>query len=168
MKHSSKILIFVLFAVLSLSCVFGVSAEVTAAQARGVLDDVSVSLEKAFVAVADAEAAGANVTGLKAKLNQSGVLLAYANASFSVANYTGAVALALQANETVNGVQTEASELAISARENWSMRLNWALLESSIGVSLAVFFVLVVWVYFKRYYVRRVLGWKPEVRKTES
>lgn len=167
MGSCRKILVLLLSAVFLLGCVSRVFVEVSLADARTVLDNASASLENAYEAVREAEVAGANVTVLKAKLAEGGVLLAYANASLSIGNYTGAVTLALQANQTVKGMAAEASALAAAARENWSAQFNWSILETGIGLSLAVFSVMVGWVYFRRYYVRRVLSLKPEVNKDE-
>jgi Tfp pilus assembly protein PilE len=143
-----------------------VLAQTDVTEARAILDNVSSFLERAYVAVAKADNAQANVTELKAKLNEGGLLLTAANASFTAGNYSVAVDSAIRANESIKGVEEEALKLAISARDDKTQRFYWAIVESSIGLSLAVFVVLVSWVYFRRYYVRRVLGLKPEVRKS--
>ncbi|MEM2102120.1 MAG: hypothetical protein QXM22_01235 [Candidatus Bathyarchaeia archaeon] len=140
----------------------------TEVEAYGVISNVSGFLERAFLAVGDAERSGANVTLLKARLNYAGVLLANASVSFGVGDFGGAVVFALLANETVDGVSGEAYQLKTAAEAARVERFNWSVLVSSLGVSLVVFVVLGCWVYFKRYYVRRVLGLKPEVSKGES
>jgi len=168
MGSCKKTLLCVLFVLFLFGCVSQGFAEVGELEARAVLDNVAVFLTSAYRAVAEAEAAGANVTELKIKLNYAGELLAAANASFGVGNFSGAVHFALLANETVEGVEFDASQLAVVARDDWSRRFQWAVLGSSIGASSAVLVVLFVWVRFRRWYVRRVLEFKPEVSKSES
>ena len=52
MELVKKILVIAILALFLASCIFRACAEVTADEARSVMDNVSVSLEKAFVAVA--------------------------------------------------------------------------------------------------------------------
>jgi glycyl-tRNA synthetase (class II) len=161
-------LFFALLALLFFSCVLQAFAEASEAEARADIDNVGVFLEKAYLAVADAEAAGANGTQLKTRLNYAGALLADASASFEVGNFSAATAFALLANDTVKGISDEAYQLKAVAEDDRTQRFYWSVLESSMGLSLAVFAVLVGWIYFKRHYVRRVLDLKPEVSKSES
>jgi hypothetical protein len=168
MSFGKVILLSAMLALLAVSCVSQVFAEADEAEARVALDSVAFSLQKAYVSVAGAETAGANVAELKVSLSYAGSLLANGEASFRVGNFGDAVGFALSANASVKDVETAASMLAISARESRSQRFYWAVLESSIGISVVVFVVLACWVYFRRQYVRGILDFKPEVSKVES
>jgi hypothetical protein len=161
-------LLLSLLAVFSSSCVLQAFAETSEVEARAFMDNVNIFLEKAYLSVGDAETAGANVTILKGRLVYAGQLLDAANASFRDGKFDDSVAFAQLANESLKGADQEASEAMTAARESRSQRFYWTVLESSIGISLVVFAVLVSWTYFKRSYVRRALGLKPEVRKNES
>lgn len=165
--YHKKISVVVLFVVFLSSCVFSSSAEPSDVEAQVVLDNVGALLNRIYLAISEAETAGANITKLKVNVNHASDLLAIANARFSTGNFSGAVDSALQANESLKGIDQEASKLTIAAREERSRRFQWAILESSIGVSLVVFFVLTGWIYFKRRYVKRVLKMKPEVHRDE-
>ncbi|MBX5327268.1 MAG: hypothetical protein ACQXXH_01625 [Candidatus Bathyarchaeia archaeon] len=162
------IFVLVLFVVCVFSSISRGFAETTEVEAYGVISNVSGFLERAFLAVGDAERSGANVTLLKVRLNYAGLLLANASASFGVGDFSAAVDFALLANDTVNGMGDEAYQLKTAAEVARVERFHWSILVSSLGISLVVFVVLVGWVYFKRYYVRRVLGLKPEVSQSES
>ena len=99
-------------ALLTLSCAAQVFAEAGEVEARAALDNVGVFVEKAFLAVVEAEEVGANVTGLKAALGYAGELLASGEADFRVGNFSGAVDFALLANESVKDVAADASLLS--------------------------------------------------------
>jgi hypothetical protein len=165
--YCRRISVSVLYMLFLSSCIFRSSAESSEAEAHAVLDNVGALLDKTYLAISEAETAGANITQLKVKINHAGDLLAIAYTRLGTGNSNEAVDFALQANESLEGIDQEVSELTIAAREGGSHRFQWAVLESSIAVSLAVFIVLTGWIYFKKNYVKRVLKMKPEVHRDE-
>jgi hypothetical protein len=129
----------------------------------GLVKQAEESVTTAFKAVLDAEAAGANVSGLIVELNQAVGLLSEAKIALGNGDFDGAAEDAASVVEVAEQVRDEASSLRASALVHRDLVFNALLVGSSIGVSVFLVFMWFLWRWFKGYYVRRVLGLKPEV-----
>jgi hypothetical protein len=126
------------------------------------ISEAESAVGQAFVAVLDAERAGANVSGLVVKLHEAGVFLAGANVAFRAGDYVNASLLAKQCLDFVDGVAADADVLKGQAESESQNRLFLTAALSSVGLSVLFVAGLFVWRFLKGRYVRRVLGMKPE------
>jgi hypothetical protein len=122
-------------------------------------------LASAYMAVAEAERVGANISELLNKLRLAGDLLAETNNTCRLGDYDGAYSYATNCSDTVEGIASQALEMKLEAEKTCSERLFFTAALSSIGLSALFVVSLFGWRFFKRKYVRRVLGMKPEVRE---
>jgi hypothetical protein len=136
-------------------CVGGSDA---ASSRIGEADD---EVRQAFKAVLEAEAAGANISGLIANLDGAGRLLAEAEIVYGQGNASEALAKADSSFSIAHGVRAEAAGLKSSALAH--NVLQWDLAFSLAGTVASVLILLLVWAWFKRVYVKRLLRLRPEV-----
>lgn len=129
------------------------------------LANAESDLASAYGAVAEAERAGANVSGLLDKLRLAGDLLAEANNTCRLGDYDGAYSYATNCSDTVEGIASQALYMKLEAEKTRSERLFFTASLSSIGLSALFVASLFGWRLLKRKYVKRVLGMKPEVRE---
>jgi len=125
--------------------------------------EADVAVRRAFNATLDAERAGANVSGLMAKLNEAGELLAEAETAYRVGNFSEAVGKADQCYMLVDGVIGEASSLKSSALADAQARFSSTLMFSLAGAVVFVTALILIWVLFKPFYAKKLLKMKPEV-----
>jgi hypothetical protein len=159
-RFMSFVLLVCLVLILSFPGFFGAGGYVEAASS---LDEADTLVCQAFEAVLEAEAAGANVSVLTARLDEAAALLVRAKMLRRSGKLDEAASLIDEAVDIANDVESEASELKTSASVN---RQNMFLLYSTFSVIGAPVFLLVlffVWRWFKRVYVRGLLKSKPEV-----
>jgi hypothetical protein len=116
----------------------------------------------AFVAVADAEEAGADVNELIFKLNEAGVLLSEAYYAFDAEDYEHAVSSARSASGVVTGVINDAATLKGFAEKSGNDVLIYSALGSGVGVVILLIFARFGWRYLNRRFSRRVSDMKPE------
>jgi hypothetical protein len=138
--------------------VFGVSSQ-DAATAIGGASNV---LQAAFVSVADTEKAGVNVSSLLNGLDEAGLALTMAEAASNNGNYSEAVSQAAACETLAEGVEKEAGAMKSGAAGWFSGILSLLV----IGASSAIVFIVVLaltWLWFKRYYGRRLSRSRPEV-----
>jgi hypothetical protein len=124
--------------------VFGVSSQ----EAAAAIADAEHALRTAFVNVTDAERAGVNVTDLLNKLNEAGLTLNMAEAARALADSVAKNAV---------GMKGEAAN-----------RFSNVLSASIIGLLSASVFVvalLLMWLWFKRYYSSKFLEFRPEATR---
>jgi len=120
-------------------------------------------LKQAYAVVLDAEMAGANVSSLIARLNEAGGFLAEADMAYRNKDYVRASGKAKECVTKANGVFADASGLRVSALVDARRRfLNMLMLSITSAVVFVVGLVL-VWIWFRRSYLRRLLKMKPEV-----
>jgi len=168
-NFASKLL--VLFFVLAFSAsvfmseAFASNSEETATTSIEKAEDALVS---AFQDVLKAERVGANVSALLAQLNDAGELLAEARIAYRLGDFDEAVLSANLCSEIGEGVRDEADELRVEAYGLLVFGSWLAMAGSIVGVVAVGFGSFWGWRVFKRHYVRRVLGMKPEVAKDES
>ena len=117
---------------------------------------------QAYVAVSEAEGAGANVSGLVAKLNEAGELLARANTAFRAGDSANADSLVGQCLVSVDGIVVDAKALKGQAESAGQSRLFLTVALSSVGLSVLFVVSLFAWRFLKWRYIKRVLGMKPE------
>jgi len=132
-------------------------------QTASKLQAANSAVGQAFIAVLDAEKAGGNVTQLLAKLNTAGTILAKAqNAvnSESTANITSNVENAIQiANQVKNDALNLRNVSLVKSQNNLWLTYSFSIVGAAVfGISL-----LIVWRRFKRGFIKKLLGSKPEV-----
>lgn len=131
--------------------------------AQKALSDAENVVASAYLAVVEAEKAGANVSELISKLEVAADWLAEANNAFRLGDYDEAYDFAVNCVKALEGVAYEAEVLMEEAQRSRSERLFLSAAYSGVGLSLLFVFSLFGWRYLKRFYVKRVLKMKPEV-----
>jgi hypothetical protein len=146
----------------------GVSVVRGADEASSSVGEADVAVRQAFNATLDAERAGANVSGLILRLNEAGEILVEAEIALGNGNSSEAASKAGQCIGIAESVKGDADVLKASALEK-AQTVFWASLAFSV-VGIAVFVVVLefVWRRFKRGYVGKMLGMKPEVAADEA
>lgn len=131
-------------------------------QPESKLEAANKAVEQAFKAVLDAEQAGANVTGLLARLNVAGDLLAQAE----IAVRKGDSGAGVKANSAFS-IAAEVEAAAVAAKETVVVASRNALwitfafsVEGAIIFALALF---LVWLRYKKSYIKDLFEAKPEV-----
>jgi len=133
----------------------------------GALIDAENDLVSAYVAVGEAEKAGANVSELLVELRFAGTLLAGACNTNRTGDYDKAYSFAINCSESVNGIADEALGLKLEAEKAYSGRLFMTGAVSSVALSVLFVLSLFGWRFLKKKYVERVLGMKPKVERAE-
>lgn len=162
LHHYSKLLLCLLVVVLLTVTwqphVYGLGS--TEAMQR--INDAEVSLADTFREVADAESAGGNVTSLIGRMNEAAGYLelakvAYVNGDFDVAYGKAGECAGLAGN--VAGDAVELKGQAAIAAGGWWMVVGF----SVVGAVVFGFILYGLWVWFQRFYARRVSKMRPEV-----
>jgi len=141
------------------------SSENVAASAISMAEESVVS---SYQAVLEAEAAGANVSDLLARLNVAVEDLAQAHISYRLGDFDGAGRFASLCIDVGEAVKIEAYKLRDLAVEGGRQRFWWTMVGSIIGVGAVVCGSFLGWRVFQRRYFQRVFGMKPEVVSDES
>jgi len=147
--------------------VFGADAS-SEDDVASVISQAEDSVVSAYEALLEAEEAGANVSALLARLNEAAMLLAEADIAFGLGDFDVAILSADSCYEIGEEVWLEAIELQFEAHEARVMDAGLTISGSIFGVVAVVFVSFWGWRFFKRRYVGRVLGMKPEVARDES
>ena len=159
-KLSSISLLAVLMLSLCLLGVYPVGAQTD--QTTSKLQAANSVVGQAFIAVLDAEKAGANVTGLLAQLNYVEGVLAQAEISYRIGDFNKA---AVQA-DNVLPIAQQVTTAAQSVKQNAlvsNQNAFWFLIGFTGIVALDfVLALFVVWLWFKRRYNKNLLDAKPE------
>jgi len=132
------------------------------------LADAEEALGSAYGAVLDAEEAGANVSGLLDRLNLGGEYLAEAYVWYRLGASENASRFAGLCREVVGDVRGEAVGLKSEAHGWWVLDVLVRIIWSVGGVIVVVVVGFVVWRVFRKRYLKRVLGSRPEVVSGES
>jgi len=137
-------------------------------EASSSVGEADVAVRRAFNATLEAERAGANVSGLIVRLNEAGGILVEAEMALGNGNSSEAAGKAVQCIGIAQSVKSDADVLKASALDG-ARTVFWASLAFSVvGIVAFVVVLVLVWRWFKRGYVRRMLGMKPEVATGEA
>jgi hypothetical protein len=135
---------------------------VTYQEAADQVAEADQTLRNAFNGVLDAEKNGANVSALLPRLTEAGSALTRAEEALRIGNYSDAVNRASTCKSLVSSVAGDAVALkidAVAASGNW-----WIMVLFSVAASVVFGVVLLfVWRWFRRGYLKRMLGSRPEV-----
>jgi hypothetical protein len=103
-----------------------------------------------YSAVADAEKAGANVTGLLFVLDDAGMLLSKAHLAFQNGDFDSAYNFAVQSNTTLNGFESVANSLRNTAAQQKRLDLAVNVVGSTEGAVAVVIAGLWLWFYLRK------------------
>jgi hypothetical protein len=120
------------------------------------------ALRGAFVAVSDAERAGANVSGLMGRLTEAGSALTGARVALENGDYGDAVSRAGVCTSLASGVVGDAGVLkgdAVAVASGWWLTVSL----SAVGSAVFVAVLFLVWRWFRRFYEAKLLESRPEV-----
>jgi hypothetical protein len=168
-KIPSKLLVLLIVLAFSAS-IF--TSEISASN----LEDTAVtSIERAENALASAcqavlevEQVDANVSGLLARLNEAGKLLAEAHMAYRLRDFDEASRSADRCYDVSENVKSKADELRVEAYESKTIGL-WLTMSGSLVSMVAVGFgSFWGWRIFKHRYYERVLRMKLEATKNKS
>jgi hypothetical protein len=154
---------FIFLCIFLLANLNALAIAVTETEAGLIVDEAEENLALTFEVVKEAEANGADISGLSEILNDATQLLAQAQNSFRVGDFDKASNFANLAIEIGNQVKSTALTLEevksdLPAKELWN-----TIIGSFLAVIFVVIFVFLGWNFFKRYYYRRKTLMKPEV-----
>jgi len=168
MDSWKEFFVFLLFLVLivqfSFSRVDAVNDNIVALE----IAEAEENLCSAYVAVLEAEEAGANVSRLLVRLNLGGEYLAEAYICYRIGLFENASHYASLCHDVVGDMSREAFGLKSEAHGLWVLDFIVKFVWSAGGVIVVLIVGLVVWSIFRRHYIRRILGLKPEVISGES
>jgi hypothetical protein len=138
--------------------VFGVSSQ----DATATIASADHALQAAFVNVSDTERAGVNVSGLLSRLDEAGLALAMAEAASNSGDFSEAVNQAAVSEAAADSVARDALALK-SGAEGWSSNVLFSFEDGFLGVGVFVVVLALTWLWFKRYYGRKLSKSRPEV-----
>ncbi|MCW4005732.1 MAG: hypothetical protein NWF04_03940 [Candidatus Bathyarchaeota archaeon] len=152
MSHRRSI---VLLSVLLVCSISFSGLHVSVAQIDSDLLDANTAVEQAFVAVADAKSAGANITLLMDKLNLAAAFLSQAEMGYRIGDLNLATNMAdnamVAAQEVLIDAQSLKEEAAVSSQNTFWTTIIVAII--SCAVFVAGLFLL--WREFKQDYLKR-------------
>ena len=137
-------------------------------EASSSVGEADVAVRQAFDATLDAERAGANVSGLILRLSEAGGILVEAEMALGNGNSSEAASKAGQCIGIAESVKGDADVLKASALDEAQTVFWTSLTFSVVGIAVFVAVLVLVWRWFKRGYVRKMLGLKPEVAHDEA
>jgi hypothetical protein len=132
-------------------------------QAALKLQAANSAVEQAFNAVLAAERAGANVTGLLFQLDVAGNALAQAKNSYQSGDFNAAAVQADRVLPIAQAVTISAQDAKQTASISGTNSFWLTITFTGIGASVFVLFLFMVWRRFKRDYMKKLFGSKPEV-----
>jgi hypothetical protein len=130
-------------------------------EASSTISEADQVVKQAYMTVLDAESAGANVTGLLARLNDAAVLLVQAEMAYRNADTNTAADKANNALSIAAGVQTSAVDARDTALVSGQNALWSTVAFSSIGAAALVLALSLVWRFLKQSYIKSVFKAKP-------
>lgn len=136
-------------------------------EASNALNNAETDLDLAFIVLAEAEDAGANVATLLEKLNDAGGFLSEAYAAFRDGNYESAVSSAGMCSVTVDGVADDGALLKSSAERLSGDRLFLSAVGSGIGLILLFVLGFLGWKMLEKSFSKRVSDLKPVVEESQ-
>lgn len=136
---------------------------VDAPEAGEAIGQADRDLIAAYVKVAEADDAGADVSELLNELNSAGTYLSRANAAFNAGDYEKASVLATDCSNSVKGVASEAAILKSYAQGVHINMILSAVFVSIIGVVLVIVLGFIGWSFLRRRYFKGILDKQPKV-----
>ena len=132
--------------------VFVTFAEVGESEAASALADAEGEVTLAYLAVLKVEEAGANVSGLMVRLNESGGFLARARMAYRLEDFDGTVSFAALSGSIGVEVQDEAVRLKNTALSESAQRMMFTMTASVLGIALIALASFWVWRLLKERY----------------
>ena len=121
--------------------------------AASVIASAKQQVVTCFVAVREAEAAGANISSLTFALSDAGALLSQAELSYSKGDYGAAQSLASQCGQRLSGLISESNSLrnrAVGARD---LDFLVSVIVSVVGTFVVILLGFVAWRFLAKRYV---------------
>lgn len=132
-------------------------------QTTSKLQAANTAVERAFNIVLDAEKAGANVADLLAQLNVAAGDLAQAENSYRAGDFNKAAIQADKVLPIAQEVTTSAQDAKQTALVSGQNGFWLTIAFTAIGAFIFVLVLFLAWRRFKRGYMKKLLGLKPEV-----
>ncbi len=149
-----RIFKFLILIFLVLVLLLGSFSTVTAQQnASAAISAAQDNLFHCFSGTVMAEKAGANISTLITELNTAGLFLSDAKNAYSIGNFSGAIILSLDCQNSLNGFDSQVNNLQISAAKNLDNNFLNDLVSFIIGVSVVIVGSFVVWIFLKKKYL---------------
>jgi hypothetical protein len=126
------------------------------------------AISEAFAGTLQAEAAGANITGLLEKLNLAQENLNQAQLAFRNGNLTESIEKAGTSRETALSVLNEASEIKNASIVNGKNVFLFNIVFSLAATSVFLVGLVMVWRWMKRRHFRELAKMKPQVTQNET
>jgi hypothetical protein len=162
-KLASILLVFFIATCFSMSLVNG-----QIDQGNPKIQEANDVINRAFIAVLDAEQAGSNVTNLLTQLNGAAELLSGAEIAYSqgdISNSTSsAVSVIIIAGQVM--VQAAKNKEAALALGQETLIINIA--QTVMATAILIFVLAVIWLWLKKRYVKGMMHAKPEVVTDET
>jgi len=124
----------------------------TESDASSAMVQAEQRIQVCYSAAADAEKAGANVTGLLPVLDEAGMLLSNATLAFQNGDFDSAYSLAVQSNSTLIGFESLAGFLKSTAEQQGLVDFWVDIVGSTVGTFAVIFGGLLLWFHLKRRY----------------
>lgn len=147
-----KFFFFLLLAVALASDTIMCATAANESEAASALADADAEVTMAYMAVLEAEEAGANASRLLVRLNESGVLLARARMAYREAEFEETINLAISTVSIGVEVQAEAVTLKDAALSERMQRVMLTATASVFGIALIVFGVSWIWSQLRKRY----------------
>ena len=152
-------LLFVLSSMLMLS----VSASSDQEATLSTISEAEQSMAQAYEAVLDAERAGAEISGLLARLNDAAGMISEGHMAFEVGDFEEATRFAELSGEVAWEVVGKAEWLEVEAKNEHANRKKWFMAGSATGITIVSIASLLGYEYFKGRYYKRLSKRKPRV-----
>lgn len=124
----------------------------TESDASSAIVQAEQRIEGCYSAAADAEKAGANVTGLLSVLDDAGMLLSKAKLAFQNGDFDSAYGLAVQSNSTLTGFEAQAGSLRNTAAQQGRVDFLVNVVGSTAGTFAVIVIGLLLWFSLKKRY----------------
>jgi len=138
---------------------------IDAFEANDAINEAESRVDSVFVAVSEADTAGAEVRDITAQLTIAANLLSDAHAKFRIGDYDAASSLALQCSTSVEPLISQAALLKATAEREKTDSLILTIIASSIGLILLLALGIAGWPIFGKRQREKLLRMKPEVEE---
>ena len=132
-------------------------------QATLKLQAANNAVNQAFIAVLDAEKAGANVNDLMSQLNYALDVLAVAENSYRAGDLNRAGIQAGSVVPIARKVASDAQSAKLTAIVNQQNGFYFSIAFAVLGSGIFILILFYVWVFFKRRYIKSLAELKPEL-----